>query len=136
MVLVDGFTAMPFGLTTGMVAVTTRSALLVAFAIIVCGPEDSRPVANDHDVVPVASENTPPSIDTSTFWIPVGSDAVPVTVIEPASKIALLEGDVIVTTGDAAKAASSGNENNIVATRMVIDKNENIPFIILFHLKF
>jgi hypothetical protein len=87
-----------------MVAVTTSPALIVAFATIVCGSEVSTPVVNDHDIVPVASENVPPSTDTSTFCMPVGSDAVPVTVIEPVPRTAPLEGDVIVMVVGAAKA--------------------------------
>ena len=112
-----------------MVVVATRPALLVAFATIVCGPEVSTPVVNDHDVVPVASENEPESTDTSTFCMPDGSDAVPVIIIEPVPRIAPVDGEVIVTIGDAARAVSGGNENSIVATSNIIDKNGKIPLI-------
>src|SRR3989338_3895775 len=106
MVLVEGFTATARGaLPTETDVIPTIPALLVAFATIVCGSEASTSVVNDHDVVPIASENAPESTDTSTFCIPDGSDAVPVTVIEPVPRTAPLEGDVIVTfVGDFAPA--------------------------------
>ena len=76
-------TSVKTGGTVSIVIVICEVRVFVAasviLAAIVCEPSGSKSVLNDHDVVPVASENAPPSTDTSTFVIPDDANAVPVT---------------------------------------------------------